>query len=153
LPLELASEDQDAIARLARLKPVDRPPVPPVETWWPAIAWGVGTLAILARMVWSRALLAVFWSRCKPVCDPIVQSRVQAIAKRLGIRRAFRPLTSNSLRAPAVFHWLAPILALPGRFSEDYPAAQQEAILAHELAHLARRDPAWQAAAMLACAV
>ena len=43
--------------------------------------------------------------------------------------------------------------ALPSRFSEEYSDVQQEAVLAHELAHLARRDPAWQAAAMLACAV
>ncbi len=131
----------------------ERTALAPVRTWWPAIIWGIGSLGILGRMVWSRALLAVFWFRCESLRDGAVRTRVQSIANRLGLRRTIRPVTSNSLRSPAVFHGLFPVLALPSRFSEDFSDEQQDCVLAHELAHLARRDPAWQSAAMLACAV
>jgi beta-lactamase regulating signal transducer with metallopeptidase domain len=145
--------EEDGIATHLRLTAGDRAPFAPVLAWWPAIVWGIGSFGLLVRMAWGRALLAVFWRRCQPLCDATVRSRVQSIANRLGLRRTIPTLTSNSLRSPAVFHWLFPVLALPSRFSDDYSAAQQEAVLAHELAHLARRDPAWQSVAMLACAV
>ena len=110
----------------------------PVHTWWPAIIWGVGSLGILGRMVWSRALLAVFWLRCESLGDGALRSRVQSIANRLGLRRTIRPVTSRSLRTPAVFQGLFPVLALPSRFSEEFSDAQQDCVLAHELAHLAQ---------------
>jgi beta-lactamase regulating signal transducer with metallopeptidase domain len=146
-------EGDDGIATQLQLTAATSTLAAPAHTWWPAIVWGIGSLALLVRMAWGRALLAVFWWRCKPLCDVTIRSRVQSIANRLGLRRAIQTLTSNSLRSPAVFHWLFPVLALPSRFSDDYSAAQQEAVLAHELAHLARRDPAWQSVAMLTCAL
>lgn len=145
-------EDGSDIATQSRLMPADSALVAPARSW-PAIIWGIGSLVILGRIAWSRALLAVFWWRCTPLSDVAIRSRVQSIANRLGLRREIRTLTSSSLRSPAVFHWLFPVLALPSQFSDDFSDAQQEAVLAHELAHLARRDPVWQSVAMLACAV
>jgi bla regulator protein blaR1 len=146
-------EDGSGLDIQSQLTAGDSTLVAPAHTWWPAVVWGVGSFVILGRMVWSRALLAVFWWRCEPLGDAAIQSRIQSIANRLGIRRVIRTLTSNSLRSPAVFHWVFPVLALPSRFSDDFSDAQQEAVLAHELAHLARRDPIWQSVAMLTCAV
>ena len=114
------SEDDDAIATHLQLRPANSALAAPANTWWPAIVWGIGSLGLLVRMAWGRALLAVFWWRCKPLCDVSIRNRVQSIANRLGLRRAIQTLTSNSLRSPAVFHWLFPVLALPSRFSDDY---------------------------------
>jgi beta-lactamase regulating signal transducer with metallopeptidase domain len=146
-------EDDSSLATHAHLTAANPALAAPAHTWWPAIVWAIGSLVLLVRMAWGRALLAVFRWRCRPLRDVSIRNRVQSIASRIGLRRAIQTLTSNSLRSPAVFHWLFPVLALPSRFSDDYSAAQQEAVLAHELAHLARRDPAWQSVAMLACAV
>ncbi len=75
---------------------------------------------ILGRMVWSRALLAVFWWRCKSLAR-CRHSKSRAVdCESIGpSKQTIRPLTSNSLRSPAVFHWLFPVLALPSRFSEE----------------------------------
>jgi len=42
------------------------------------------------------------------------------------------------------FGLVRPTLALPASFAADFNDREQEAILAHELAHLAARDPLWQ---------
>jgi hypothetical protein len=141
----LPSDEQIAI--------IVQPPPQPLRTWWPAMAWMIVSGLILARMAWSRAMLAGFQRGCEPVDDTALRTRVQSIAQRLGLRGAVRLVTSPALRSPAVFHWLRPVLALPTRFGEEFSVTQQDAVLAHELAHLARRDPAWQSAAMLVCAL
>ena len=40
---------------------------------------------------------------------------------------------------------------LPEGFDADFSRQQQEAILAHELAHLASKDPSWHSAALVLC--
>ena len=89
--------------------------------------------------------------QCRPGCDPGVMVRVAALAARLGIRPPVRVLTSLRLDSPVVFGSVRPVLVLPRHFQDDFNPRQQEAILAHELAHLAACDPAWQSLAMAAC--
>ena len=63
-----------------------------------------------------------------------------------------RLLTAHSLSSPVVFGCFRPVILVPAGFDDDFGAAQQEAMLAHELAHLAARDPFWQSAALWLCA-
>jgi Zn-dependent protease with chaperone function len=128
-------------------------PSVPNAAWWLAAAWIGVAVALLARMLWTRVALISFQRRCRPLDDAALLVRVQDIALRVGVGRAVRVVSSPALRSPAVFQGLRPTLALPRSFSQEFSADQQDAVLAHELSHLARRDPAWHAAASLACAL
>jgi hypothetical protein len=71
----------------------------------------------------------------------------------MGIRRTVRVLTTERLGVPLVFGGLRPTIVLPARFARDFNSRQQEAMLAHELAHVAAGDPLWHAVAILPCAL
>ena len=134
------------------LPPPPRPLSPP-PTFPPALlVWLAGLAALLARAAWIHAGFA--WLRFRhflPAAESLCQ-RVQSLAARLGLRRRVRVLASERLRAPAAFGWVRPGVALPGDFTARFAPAQQDVMLAHELAHLAARDPLWQLLADLAVA-
>ena len=55
--------------------------------------------------------------------------------------------------SPMAFGLLCPTLGLPPDFETAYSAAEQDAVLAHELAHLAAGDPRWFLLADFATAI
>ncbi|MBI3871409.1 MAG: hypothetical protein HY299_22990 [Verrucomicrobia bacterium] len=120
--------------------------------WWPGILW-IGVSAwLFARISMARAS---FWRRRRlflGVNEPALLQRVGGLARRFGIP-APRLLQSEALLSPVAFGTLRPCIALPRSFSDDFSSAQQEAVLAHELAHLAARDAAWQWFADCLCAL
>jgi bla regulator protein BlaR1 len=67
-------------------------------------------------------------------------SKVQDLAGRMGIRRSVILLESALVRAPLTLGWLEPLILLPIGMVNRLSIAEVEAILAHELAHIARRD-------------
>ena len=77
---------------------------------------------------------------------------VDRIAGRVGLRRHVRLLQFEGLNAPVAFGLLRPTVLLPVGFGDRFSPVEQEAVLAHELAHLAARDPLWQLLAELCCA-
>ncbi len=131
--------------------PPYEPPVPPAS-WWLGTLWALGAVLIAARTVCSRALLFAFRRRRTPAGDPILWQRVGTLAQRLGIRRRVCVLEAAGLRSPVAFGSFWPTVALPVTFADDFDRRQQDAVLAHELAHLAAHDPAWQVVADLLCA-
>ena len=65
------------------------------------------------------------------------------LAHRAGVRRPVRLTTSAVLRSPvALDGWRRAEVCVPGA-ALALPPAELRALLAHEVAHLARRDPAW----------
>ncbi len=62
------------------------------------------------------------------------------VRKAMGIRSDVPVRLSESSFEPGVFGILRPVLMLPTRISERLPGSQLEAIAAHELCHVARRD-------------
>ncbi|MBI5799487.1 MAG: polysaccharide biosynthesis/export family protein [Verrucomicrobia bacterium] len=134
------------------LPPAPLPTLPPPTPAWPAAVWLTGLAALLTRAAWTHAGFA--WLRLRhflPAAEALRQ-RVQALAARLGLRRRVRVLASERLRAPAAFGWLRPGVGVPGDFTDRFAPAQQDVMLAHELAHLAARDPLWQLLADLVTA-
>lgn len=132
--------------------PAGKPPATPA-CWWLALIWALGAVLITGRMLCARALFFALRRRNAPVGDPTLADCVGVLARRLGMRRRVRLVEAVGLTAPVAFGSLRPTIALPGRFAEEYDRQRQEAILAHEMAHLAACDPAWQVLAGLVCAV
>jgi beta-lactamase regulating signal transducer with metallopeptidase domain len=68
------------------------------------------------------------------------QDCVDRLCRRMGIPRAVRLLRSALVEVPAVIGWLRPVVLIPMSALSGLPPRQLECILAHELAHIWRRD-------------
>ncbi|RJS19999.1 peptidase M56 [Corallococcus sp. H22C18031201] len=106
---------------------------------WLVLAWVLGVAVGSAR-------LATSWLRVQRLARNAVpapeewQARLDALSRRLGLRRAVRLLQSASLDVPAAVGWLSPVVLLPVSTLTGLPAKQLEMVLAHELAHIRRHD-------------
>ena len=69
-----------------------------------------------------------------------IQQLARALSARLGVRRVVTILQSSSINVPMVIGWIAPTIVLPIAALSGLSAAQVEALLAHELAHVRRHD-------------
>jgi beta-lactamase regulating signal transducer with metallopeptidase domain len=70
---------------------------------------------------------------------------LERLASRFGLKRPVRYSTSPAIAVPFATGIRRPEICCPERF-EELALEYQAGVFAHELAHLARRDPAWQLA-------
>lgn len=68
------------------------------------------------------------------------QATGERLARRLGIQAILRVVESKLVQAPTVIGWMRPIILLPAAVLANLTPGQIEALLAHELAHIRRRD-------------
>lgn len=83
----------------------------------------------------KRALVAR-----EPVIDGPLFSRLESLRRRLGVRETIALSTSDAIATPVAFGVRRFEICVPHR-SVELDADQQDAMLAHEIAHLVRRDP------------
>lgn len=140
----------DAELRAALDSAVSEPVAAPTVltgVWWPAWVWLTGSLLVAVWSALPRVWLAVVLRRSRlnqPVEGP---RRIALIAERLGLRQSVRLYASPKLAGPIAFGVLRPSVGVPTDFWTRHSRAEQDAMLAHELAHLAARDPLWLALA------
>ena len=117
--------------------------------------WAVGTLCI-----WGLAAVRAyrFGRRVRRLPDA-----GDALTARLGAAAALFEIPPPRLKvsanvgplawaAPVRFgRWNRPFVVVPEQLLNDLPADAAEALLAHECAHLARRDELWRLTELLAC--
>ncbi|MGD0410962.1 MAG: M56 family metallopeptidase [Verrucomicrobiota bacterium] len=113
-------------------------PLPSLPPFWLA-----GGLAVLGRVAAAQILFISLRRRRPVVTQTDLKGRVHAILQRLAFRRKIRLLQSPGLTGPIAFGILRPSVGLPMDFAAKFSRAEQDAMLAHELAHLASRDPLW----------
>jgi len=68
------------------------------------------------------------------------QQTVDRIIDHMGIAGPVRLMISSLVEVPAVIGWLRPVILMPVGALAGLPAEHVEALLAHELAHIWRRD-------------
>jgi beta-lactamase regulating signal transducer with metallopeptidase domain len=147
-----AMEGSAAAAESAALTAAGDGSESPSAGWWPGGIWLIGAVAVLGRVVVARVFLVVFRLRHRAMGEGDLVGRVRALARRLGMRRRVRVVESARLTAPIAFGIVRPTIGLPRGFTSDFSTGQQNAILGHELAHLAWHDPAWRLMADLVTA-
>ncbi|HWB07863.1 MAG TPA: TIGR03067 domain-containing protein [Pirellulales bacterium] len=107
---------------------------------WIVTAWGLGVVFCSLRPLlgWYtlRSLRRVGVS---PASDEVLAA-LRRVSERLGVRRAVGALQSTVALVPMVIGYLRPVILLPLGLVTSVPAAQLEAILAHELTHVRRHD-------------
>ena len=130
-----------AVGEAARplVSPTPKTKAPPVPVKWPGWIWLGGAVVLLLEVLIAQAGLAM-QSRGMSEAGPETEELVGRLGRGLGLRTV-RVRVWNRLRGPIAFGLWRPTVALPDDFAERFTPGQREAMLAHELAHLAGRDP------------
>jgi len=135
-PAEIGTQDRPANERT---EPAGR-----LQTsWWPGILWLSGAMVLLMRIASARFVFALFRNSRRPVTDPLLLQQTERLVATLGCTRRVRLMESARLSSAIAYGWVRPVICLPERFAVEFTAAQQQAMLAHETAHLAAGDPVW----------
>jgi uncharacterized protein (TIGR03435 family) len=96
--------------------------------WWLALIWTCG----FSYIAWSKIR---GWREVRKSLRASTQlSEPALLVKGVDVR------SSASLLEPCVIGWLKPVLILPSGIAEKLAPGELKAVIAHELAHLKRRD-------------
>lgn len=107
---------------------------------WATRAYVLGVALMLVRLgLAARVARSLF--RDAVEADSGLRGRCARLATRLGMRAAPPVRYCVRIATPAVVGLVRPIVLLPASVASELSAAQLEAILAHELAHVRRLDP------------
>jgi beta-lactamase regulating signal transducer with metallopeptidase domain len=117
--------------------PAIAPVSPPVK--WPGWIWLAGTAFLFARFLAGRLWLALRRFRALSIDEKLGE-----VAAALGLKNV-RIQIWPGLRNPVAFGTLRPAIAVPADFRSRFSENEQQAVLAHEMAHLSARDPFWMA--------
>jgi beta-lactamase regulating signal transducer with metallopeptidase domain len=131
-----SSAPEPGSAPIASLEGLPWPSI--VLAGWAGLA-GLGVLRILLSWGSLRRRMA---GRVPITSGPLFE-RFQALRQRAGIRGRVRLSLCETLCSPFSVGILRREVCVPVAVITDLGPRQQEAILAHELAHVARHDPAW----------
>ncbi|MFL5537838.1 MAG: M56 family metallopeptidase [Longimicrobiaceae bacterium] len=111
--------------------------------------WLAGALAALGTLVLALARAGRLAAKAREVDDAAWREACQRIAGRLGIRHPVRVLASSRVVTPMAGGVLRPTVFVP-ETAAGWSDELREVVLAHELAHLASRDPLRHLVARLA---
>jgi beta-lactamase regulating signal transducer with metallopeptidase domain len=107
-------------------------------TFW---VFGVGCFLIRLALQWlgARRLCAA----AEPVADARLVQECGALGEAMGLKRLPRLLEAAACPGPLLVGIVHPAIVLPANWSERISPAKLRLVLAHELAHMKRRDLAW----------
>jgi len=102
--------------------------------------WCAGVLIGLARLFVSLAAVRRLDSSSVGAAPNQLQSRADQVGLRLKLRGSVRLVVSGQVTAPVVAGWRKPIVIVPTSLLSGLSPQEEDSILAHELAHIRRRD-------------
>jgi beta-lactamase regulating signal transducer with metallopeptidase domain len=106
-------------------------------------AWLAGGAAVTLLFALAAARLRDRLAGRSRLREGPLVARFETLRRAAGIRRPVRLTLSPKLRTPVALGTLFPEICLPPRAVDDLGPEEQDAMLAHELAHVARFDPLW----------
>lgn len=115
------------------------------------VAWtGVSSLLLVLLLVRNVALFRRLRGRRRLTEGPLV-AMLAEMRRHAGVWRSVRLSVSRSCPTPLAIG--SSEICVPPPFLNKLDEGEQEAALAHELAHIRRRDPQWQLAIGALCAL
>ncbi len=119
---------------------------------WLAALWGAGALAV--ALGWLAALLAArrVVVGARPEADDEWAVQAERARRLVGLPAPVPLLRSDALDVPVAWGWGRGAVVLPTS-ADAWDDDQREAVLLHEMAHLARRDAWSQSVAQVALAL
>jgi len=107
---------------------------------WVVAFWFTGATAFSLRLLGGWLLAERLRSNLVRPASPEWQRALDRLKTPVSVSRPVRLLVSGRIQAPAAIGWLRPIVLVPAGALAGLPAAQIEALLLHELAHIRRHD-------------
>ena len=104
------------------------------------VVWVFGVLMLSSRLVGGWVLVRRLVRHAARCPSARLQMLAASLGRRLGVHRVIRVVESSTVSVPTVVGWLKPVVLFPAAAIAQLPAAQVEALLAHELAHIRRQD-------------
>jgi uncharacterized protein (TIGR03435 family) len=117
-------------------------PAAPATPWlrWAVAVWLVGAGGLSLRLLGGWTMAArLRWLSTRSVPLEWLQT-IERLRQQLGIARAVGLRVSAMVQSPVVIGALRPLILVPVGMLTGLPAAQVEALLLHELAHIRRHD-------------
>ena len=108
---------------------------------WTLLAWALGAGAMLLRLALRQWRLRSLLAGRSAVTDGEVLAMLARLRRDAGLWRPVRLTVCAATPTPLALG--GGEICVPPRFLTGLDPEQQRSALAHELAHLARRDPAW----------
>lgn len=105
--------------------------------------WLSGVSVMLVRHVGGLRAIAAMERSPHQLLPPPWRQRVDELRGSLGIARAVEVRLSVDVLTPSTARLLRPVIWLPLSLLTRAPVEQLEALLAHELAHITRKDWLW----------
>lgn len=102
--------------------------------------WVLGLVFFMLKMLGGLLYIQRLRQRYTSPMPRQWQEMLGSLAGELGLGRTIRLAESALVRVPMVVGWLKPVILMPLGAVNNLTPAQVEAILAHELAHIARHD-------------
>ena len=103
------------------------------------VLWSMGAAFMSVRLLWAWASLQRLRARATGLGGDL-RERLDLLRARLGVRRPVDLLESSDVDGPVTLGWLRPCVLLPVGLATGLRPEVLEAALAHELAHVGRRD-------------
>jgi beta-lactamase regulating signal transducer with metallopeptidase domain len=109
-----------------------------VESWTLPV-WFLGVLVFAIRLILISRHVAELQRQGEPAGAPLIDT-ITHLAQRMRVRGPLRVLISRLTDTLCVVGWLRPVILLPAATLLSLSVEQLETVLAHELAHIRRRD-------------
>ncbi|MCP3919079.1 MAG: M56 family metallopeptidase [bacterium] len=108
---------------------------------WVVLGWSMGATVLAVRLGLGMRRIRNLRVRTRGCSlDGSARRSFDRVAARLGVRAAAVVVDSARLAAPIAVGWLRPLVFFPAHVLTGLTPAQIECLIAHELAHVARRD-------------
>ncbi len=117
-----------------------------------AIAWIAGAGLFLAGVAIGIRRTGRLWRKSQTITDEGWSRLARELCERLGLRRPVHLREHTEPVVPLTWGLLRPIILLPQE-ARRWSDPMRRAVLLHELAHVHRRDVAYQLLGRLACAL
>jgi beta-lactamase regulating signal transducer with metallopeptidase domain len=110
------------------------------------ILWSMYAAFVLGRVAFATRRARGSLGPRRIVADRELAERFNRVAERLGVRNAPTLTLSGEMNSPVALGRTE--ICLPERIVTELRPDEQESVIAHEIAHVVRRDPLWLLAAV-----
>ncbi|MBN2686414.1 MAG: M48 family metalloprotease [Pontiellaceae bacterium] len=104
------------------------------------VGWSIGVIVMTFRLFFALAVTGRHRRKAVLIQEPDLLARFQNLGALQGIKKKIRFAVTHTLKNPGVIGIIKPMVLIPVSMMTGLPPADLEAVVAHELAHIRRRD-------------
>ncbi|PYI87084.1 MAG: hypothetical protein DME26_07255 [Verrucomicrobia bacterium] len=107
------------------------------------VIWLAGILCFAIRMIRSTFATQRTRRESQLLTDPRLRQECEVLSRYVGLKQTPDLLNHGKVSSPQAMGLLRPAVLFPDWFFDRFSTREVQLVLAHELAHLRRRDPLW----------